>query len=398
MVTVNKTFYTIAQKLAMLDIMDQRLENGEARRSIARDLKVQSSQLRKWKAKRQEMKQKLKRNTRATTLHSGRPSCLQLLALEDDLLKFIWDQRERGMAVSLRMVNLRTRQLCGDFRRKTERSQDQILRRFIAANGITHRIHTHQSQECHVTVQNEARNWIENVFRPILALPNRDPRFIINMDQTPVFFSMLPRTTLEAVGARTVNVRVCKNASARITAAVSVTASGDMLSPFLVFKGKPGGRIEKREFPTFHPGGIYCAQSKAWFDESTTLLWIDKVLKPFVATAPDGIQPLLFLDSYPCHKMNSVKNAIEDLGVRVEYIPGGCTGLCQPVDVGIGKPLKHHVRNLWQDWSNEQGHHVRMDAPSRKPIARWVTATLQQLPVELIKNSWRHQPYSYFAE
>ena len=81
MVTVNKTFYTIAQKLAMLDIMDQRLENGEARRSIARDLKVDPSQLRKWKAKRQEMKQKLKRNTRATTLHSGRLSCLQLLAL-----------------------------------------------------------------------------------------------------------------------------------------------------------------------------------------------------------------------------------------------------------------------------------------------------------------------------
>ena len=78
-------------------------------------------------------------------------------------------------------------------------------------------------------------------------------------------------------------------------------------------------------------------------DESVMLAWIDKVLKPYIKTAPIGIHPVILLDHYGCHMMESVVNIIQDLGCAVEHIPGGCTGLAQPVDVGIGKPLKNRV-------------------------------------------------------
>ena len=48
--------------------------------------------------------------------------------------------------------------------------------------------------------------------------------------------------------------------------------------------------------------------------------------------------------------ISSVVDAIQELGVEVEHIPGGCTCLCQPVDVGINKPFKKHIRDLWQTW------------------------------------------------
>ena len=51
-------------------------------------------------------------------------------------------------------------------------------------------------------------------------------------------------------------------------------------------------------------------------------MWVDMVLKPYVDTAPQNMVPLLFLDSYHCHMMNSVVNAIQDLGVEVEHILG----------------------------------------------------------------------------
>ena len=54
-------------------------------------------------------------------------------------------------------------------------------------------------------------------------------------------------------------------------------------------------------------------------------MWVDMVLKPYVDTAPEDVVPILFLDSYHCHMMNSVVNAIQELGVQVEHIPGGCT-------------------------------------------------------------------------
>jgi len=36
----------------------------------------------------------------------------------------------------------------------------------------------------------------------------------------------------------------------------------------------------------------------------------------------------------------SVVMLINELGVEVQHIPGGCTVVCQPVDVGVAKPLK----------------------------------------------------------
>ena len=77
------------------------------------------------------------------------------------------------------------------------------------------------------------------------------------------------------------------------------------------------------------------------------------MLKPYVATAPPGIMPLLFLDSYSVHQMASVNHAINDLGVEVIIIPPGCTGLTQPVDVGYNKPFKDRLRDQYKEWMME---------------------------------------------
>jgi hypothetical protein len=84
-----------------------------------------------------------------------------------------------------------------------------------------------------------------------------------------------------------------------VTCALTVTASGCVLTPLLVFKGVPGGRIEKKEFVTFPNNILSACQGNAWLDERVRMLlsWVDKIVKPYVETAPDGIVPLLFLDS-----------------------------------------------------------------------------------------------------
>jgi hypothetical protein len=55
-----------------------------------------------------------------------------------------------------------------------------------------------------------------------------------------------------------------------------------------------------------------------------------------------------------------------------------------------------HPHPLWEDWMIEQGETVRFQPPSRHVVASWVVKTLQELPLEIRKKSWRHQPYSYF--
>jgi len=75
-------------------------------------------------------------------------------------------------------------------------------------------------------------------------------------------------------------------------------------------------------------------------DERLMLQWVDAVLRPLAQKAPDDIRPFVLLDSYRCHMIDTVKCAMDEAGVDYFHIPGGCTGLCQPVDVGINKPFK----------------------------------------------------------
>jgi hypothetical protein len=78
-------------------------------------------------------------------------------------------------------------------------------------------------------------------------------------------------------------------------------------------------------------------------DEQVMLAWVEEMLAPYVATAPEDSIPLLILDSYQCYMMASVVYKIQDLGVEVKHIPGGCTSLCQPFDLGFNKPFNMRI-------------------------------------------------------
>ena len=384
--------YTISQKLAMVQCFEnEQCNSNKPMRQVAMGLGVDPSQLRRWVSQKKALEEMRKKKTTKKSVHPGRASCLGLV--EEPLLWFILETREQGLPVSIRMVITKACQLDPDFRRKTERAKDQAIRRFVSSHGIVHRIHTHQSQRSIEEVRMQASDWI---VQARLRLFGRDPDFVLNMDQTPIFFSSIPKNTLETAGARTVNIRTSTTSTMRVSVAVTVTASGRKLPSMFVFKGKKGGRIQC-EFGTYPAGAAYTVQEKAWMDEGVMHDWIERVLKPYVETAPAGVQPILFLDSYRCHLMASVVNAAGDLGVQVEHIPGGCTGLCQPVDVGINKPLKSRVRNQWEDWMVDQGDNVaKYNPPSRETVANWVVSALEDIPSNIIQNSWRHEPYSFF--
>ena len=76
-----------------------------------------------------------------------------------------------------------------------------------------------------------------------------------------------------------------------------------------------------RRFVGAHPNNQYHCQDAAWMDETVMLAWVEGPLKAPVEQAPDGIIPLLVLDSYRCHMMASVVNRIQEMGVEVIHFP-----------------------------------------------------------------------------
>jgi len=88
-------------------------------------------------------------------------------------------------------------------------------------------------------------------------------------------------------------------------------------------------------------------------DKKMMSLWIHLVLIPKKTRNP-GIVPLLILDSSCIQMMGSIVNRIQGLRIEVQHIPGGCTDLCQSVDVGVNHTIKKEMMEQWEVWMFEE--------------------------------------------
>ena len=115
---------------------------------------------------------------------------------------------------------------------------------------------------------------------------------IINMDETPLYFDMPSSRTISKKGVREVRIRSTGAEKKRLTVILTCTASGIMLPPTLIFKGKRA--LKKIKVP---PGVVVTVQPKAWNDATLTKLWIKKVLSCYTKKQ----HALLLWDTFSGH-------------------------------------------------------------------------------------------------
>jgi hypothetical protein len=127
-------------------------------------------------------------------------------------------------------------------------------------------------------------------------------------------------------------------------------------------------------------------------DEQCMMLWVNQILGPYLVVnpLPPGIQPVILLDAYWCHMMASVVTKISKLGIEVIHIPGGCTGLCQLLDIGVNKPFKHRVRDLWEEWMTDMlNKESEISDAMHKEVAEWMAIVYwQMMGSKILKNAW----------
>lgn len=87
--------------------------------------------------------------------------------------------------------------------------------------------------------------------------------------------------------------------------------------------------------------------------------WVEQILGSYVSrTAPDGMMPILYLDSYLCQPHDGFSQN-QNSGLtrcRGREHTTRCNGLYQPVDVGINKLLKNPIQGKqWEAWTIEEG-------------------------------------------
>jgi len=179
-----------------------------------------------------------RRNKKAKSMCLGPSSTLH--AYEDELLRYIFELRECGMAVSSKLVIIKAASLSRAFREKEALSQYHCVRRFFIQHGLVRRMCTHVSQWDPRELEVVAAEFMQLV-RHMVSDPSRDQDYIINMDQSPIPFTLDRLRTLELVGSRTVHLPKSTCDTKCATLAITITAAGKKLTPILVFKGEPGG-------------------------------------------------------------------------------------------------------------------------------------------------------------
>ena len=158
-------------------------------KELARELNLQPAQIRRYAANLSNHRSKLYESRKTyTTLRTGRRS--QLYDIENEVVTWIMELRNEGMPVSTNLVVMKARSLMpNEFNNKNEMTQYQAVSRMLKRHNIVIRSKTNEAQRAPAEVRAEGDAYVKGLVNRLQG-PHRDKRWIANMDQTPLFFSM----------------------------------------------------------------------------------------------------------------------------------------------------------------------------------------------------------------
>ena len=382
---IRRNRYRLVDKLR---IADSALACGWIKRT-ARVEGVSPTNIRRWISQRQDLAAKVKaaRSSKLVNQYRVTDPCHSLGDdVEAELLAYYRDCRAAGLPVTVRLL-VRKWALIDPEGTSTQPYNKARFRvyRFMKRHNITSRAVTHQAQN-----KETSRSVIEDFVGYInekIDLLGITYDAVANFDETNVYFAPEFRRTLADKGSRTVTCKKLKS-SRRCTVMLGCTAVGKLLPPYVIWQGKPEGRIAREiKDPAANglPDGLcYGVQHKAWMDEREMLRWVKQVWEPFTETI-DG-PTLLIIDEARAHLTSSVRTAIALCQTELEIIPGGFTSKLQVMDVGLNKPFKDRMRDEVEGFMLNAGVG---QAPHRTDVARWIKSSWERMPVITVLRTWR---------
>ena len=193
----------------------------------------------------------MKVNAKALTVNSGR--VVEKADVELTVYEWIMNLRQDDIAVSSSQVIAKALAEDPNFHGGDTKKLWYWVYKFYKKSNLSIRAVTHQGQKLNAHIQEIRKEFalhLQQRFGQTGSCNMIGQDFICNMDQTAVFFECKPSKTVNRKGDKTIAVRNSGSNSHRMTVCLSVTASGQKLDPFVIFKVVPGGRIEK-SFPIF---------------------------------------------------------------------------------------------------------------------------------------------------
>ena len=227
---VNRTL-PLGRKLAILDDIRNLVNNeGYSIRGACKKHRILPSLFRYWRQNEETY-----RNASSLTVKSANRGRVSILApYAATLERWIMRVRQTGKTVEVSDVVKKVCIIFPAFRNKSIQAQRNCTYRFLKKHNFAYRRSTHVAQTSPRLTIREAQAFIAQT-KPRFTTVTCHQDYILNMDQTCVYFSMHSPYTLDKKGTRDVHTRRSGNNSSKVTTAITVTASGKMLRPMIIF-------------------------------------------------------------------------------------------------------------------------------------------------------------------
>ena len=177
---------------------------------------------------------------------------------------------------------------------------------------------------------------------------NVPPSMVVNFDQMGTKIVPISNWTMEIQGTKQIDM-IGFDDKRELTVLLAVSLSGVLLPLQVIYAGKT---------TRCHPNvttlaGWHLTHSPSnWSTKETMLDYVDTILAPYMAKqreelglAPD-IVGLCIFDVFAAHRCDEFLRKLEVYHMKYVFVPVGCTGQLQPLDVSVNNPSKENEKTV----------------------------------------------------
>ena len=270
---------------------------------------------------------------------------------EMQLVGFIDKLREEKITVTSTMIISKMLQLKPELKNKSMRALQSMCYRILQKNNYSLRSTSNLGQP----LPSKSLDLFYEFFREIIRKRQQlgisdseeDLDRLVNIDEIPVIFVMTTDQLYNKIGAKVVSTGTKGNEKKIITCVLAVSASGKKLIPTLIFRGNRDGNLDERY------KNLECVKNKkiaidfqynALCDEAIYKKWVKDV---YLVYEEEEIKKkcILIMSKAPSHIFRS--KYLDKKGKSYVFIPEGLTKYLQPLDIGINRQFKDHLKNKY---------------------------------------------------
>jgi hypothetical protein len=214
-----------------------------------------------------------------------------------------------------------------------------------------------------------------------------DKTVFINMDEVPLQFSSTG-STYDFRGAKEIGVQSTSGSKRRFTLVLTICSDGTCLPPMVIFKGRKDVPLTLKQ--KFDKKCLIGVNNTGWMTNQKMKYWITNILANF--EKKKDTKYFVVLDQFAAHISMETEAELTKHGFGLFVIPGGCTGLLQPLDTCINRPLKVHIGKFYNEWIKSKTTETQKPKypPSYELVITWLIDGLLSLSEDLILKSFKH--------